>query len=817
MLPNTPRSIASRALPRIHRIAKSSRSTATPNQLSRPGASTAACRSTLLPVASLYPSHVSSRRFASAADASFTSQDPSTHKPLFDKILIANRGEIACRVIRTARKLGVKTVAVYSDVDADALHVQLADEAYCIGPAPSSESYLRMDKIIDVCKRSGAQAVHPGYGFLSENAEFAERLAQDGIVFIGPPASAIVSMGSKSESKNIMSAAGVPVVPGYHGTNQDPAFLQQEATRIGYPVLIKAVHGGGGKGMRIVESAADFVDALASAQREARSAFGNADVLVERFVTRPRHVEVQVFADAHGGCVSLWERDCSVQRRNQKIIEEAPAPGLGEGVRAELSRRAVDAARAVGYVGAGTVEFIFDNETGKFFFMEMNTRLQVEHPVTEMITGLDLVEWQLEVAAGNPLPLAQSAIPLVGHAFEARIYAENPRNNFLPDSGRLLYLSTPTPTHVFAPSFGAAEALPTTSASSAQQEFTPVVNTSAVLTPVVRLEQGFEQNAQIGVFYDPMIAKLVVHGRDRTEALRMLRRALEEYKVVGVATNVEFLRALAGNEAFERAEVETGFIPKHFDELFPPVPEPSHEALAQAALFVVLRDHPAPPSLSSPWGTLASRRFGGDVYDRTVTLHAEDVEPSIVHVKSLPGGLFDITVTTAGAGEHTFRGVKAHLDTPTTLVTTLDGALRRTTIVAQPPPASPSALVTDERLHVFDGARKTMLVLPAPAWVRALGGAAAHGSGGGGGALRAPMPSVVVEVRVHVGERVERGQPVVVLESMKTETVLRAPVGGVVRGVGCVKGEMVEEGRELVDVREEEVEEVGDVDAGASK
>ncbi|KAI0674022.1 carbamoyl-phosphate synthase L chain, ATP binding domain-containing protein [Trametes maxima] len=835
MLPNTPRSFASRALPRIHSLAKTTRSTTALIQLPRAGATAAASRSS---IAFHHTSCVSSRAFATTAgmpstlpfpeivqptalDASFTSLDPSAHKPLFDKILIANRGEIACRVIRTARKLGVKTVAVYSDVDADALHVKLADEAYCIGPAPSSESYLRIDKIIDVCKRSRAQAVHPGYGFLSENAEFAERLAQEGIVFIGPPASAIVSMGSKSESKNIMSAAGVPVVPGYHGTNQDPAFLQQEAERIGYPVLIKAVHGGGGKGMRIVSSAADFADALASAQREARSAFGNADVLVERFVTRPRHVEVQVFADARGGCVSLWERDCSVQRRNQKIIEEAPAPGLGEDVRAELSRRAVDAARAVGYVGAGTVEFILDNETGGFYFMEMNTRLQVEHPVTEMITGLDLVEWQLEVAAGNPLPLAQSAIPLVGHAFEARIYAENPRNNFLPDSGRLLYLSTPTPTHIFAPSFGAAEALPATSASSTEQEFTPVVNTSAVLTPVVRLEQGFEQGAQIGVFYDPMIAKLVVHGRDRTEALRMLRRALEEYKVVGVATNVEFLRALAGNEAFERAEVETGFIPKHFDELFPPVPEPSHEALAQAALFVVLRDHPAPPSLSSPWGTLASRRFGGDVYDRTVTLRATDAdaEPSTVHVKSLPGspGLFDVTVATVG-GERTFRGVQAHLDTPPTLVATLDGALRRTTVVAQPPPASPSALVTDERLHVFDGARKTTLVRPAPAWVRALSdGAAAHGSAGGG-TLRAPMPSVVVEVRVAVGERVERGQPVVVLESMKTETVLRAPVGGVVRGVGCVKGEMVQEGRVLVDVRGEDEPEggQGDLEEGVS-
>ncbi|KAI0328419.1 hypothetical protein GY45DRAFT_1326262 [Cubamyces sp. BRFM 1775] len=803
MLPNTPRSIAVRALPRLGKFSKTARSAAALSHSARVGACTATCRSavplSVHPQPS--PSRISSRGLATAADASFTTLQESAHKPLFDKILIANRGEIACRVIRTARKLGVKTVAVYSEVDANALHVRLADEAYCIGPAPSAESYLRIDKIINVCKRSGAQAVHPGYGFLSENAQFAERLAQEGIVFIGPPASAIVSMGSKSESKNIMSAAGVPVVPGYHGTNQDPDFLQQEATRIGYPVLIKAVHGGGGKGMRIVHSASEFHEALESAQREARKAFGNADVLVEKYIERPRHVEVQVFADKLGGCVSLWERDCSVQRRNQKIIEEAPAPGLSPELRADLSAKAVAAAKAVNYVGAGTVEFIFDNDTHKFYFMEMNTRLQVEHPVTEMITGLDLVEWQLEVAAGNPLPLDQRSIPLVGHAFEARIYAENPRNSFLPDSGQLLYLSTPEPTHIFAPSV--AEHHLASEGSEAGAEFTPVVNTSAALAPVVRLEQGFEQGAQIGVFYDPMIAKLVVHGRDRTEALRMLRTALEEYRVVGVATNVEFLRTLAGNEAFVRAEVETGFIPKHFEELFPPLPEPSHEALAQAALYVVLRDHPTPTS-PSPWSTLTSRRFGGDVYERIVTFQSEDTAapPMTVHVKSLPGGRFDVTTRT-GASERTFSGVEAQLDSPHTIAATLDGALVRTTVVAQLPPAgvpAPSSPNTAERLHVFHGAHKTTLVRPSPNWLLLLGGDVL---GGAKGALRAPMPSVVVEVRVKEGERVEKGQPVVVLESMKTETVLRAPVAGVVRAVGCKKGEMVEEGRELVDVEEE--------------
>ncbi|PSR84466.1 hypothetical protein PHLCEN_2v5424 [Hermanssonia centrifuga] len=664
---------------------------------------------------------------------------------------------------------------------------------------------LRMDKIIDICQRSGAQAVHPGYGFLSENAKFAEELAKQGLVFIGPPAGAIVSMGSKSESKTIMSKAGVPVVPGYHGSNQDPEFLLQQAKDIEFPVLIKAVHGGGGKGMRTVHSASEFNDALESAKREALKSFGNADVLVEKYIVRPRHVEVQVFADTQGGCVSLWERDCSVQRRNQKIIEEAPAPGLSPELRADLSAKAIAAAKAVNYVGAGTVEFIFDNDTNQFYFMEMNTRLQVEHPVTEMITGLDLVEWQLEVAAGNPLPLPQSLIPLVGHAFEARIYAENPRNNFLPDSGPLLYLSTPTPTHTFAPvlssSLSSAEA-------EASSSLARIVDTTTAVEPSLRLEQGFGQGAQIGVFYDPMIAKLVVHGRDRTEALRILRVALEQYKVVGVSTNVEFLRTLAGNKAFIDAEVETGFIPKHFEELFPPIPEPSPEVLAQAALYVVLRDEPVkPPSgPASPWTSLASRRFGGDVYDRLITLQTEDTsaEPITVHVRSLGGGRFDITVR-ASTAESNFKSVPGQLLSPTTLSTSLNAVSLRTTIVAQKPPASvpaSSSPNTMERLHVFHGGHKTTLILPSPKWLLSLGGDVL---GAAKGALKAPMPSVVVEVRVAVGEKVEKGQAVVVLESMKTETVLRAPLAGVVKAVGCKNGEMVEEGRELIDIEADEL------------
>ncbi|KAH9988211.1 carbamoyl-phosphate synthase L chain, ATP binding domain-containing protein [Russula vinacea] len=729
------------------------------------------------------------RRFATASEPLHF----PVRKPHFDKILVANRGEIACRVIRTAKKLGIRTVAVYSEVDADSLHVEMADEAFCIGPAQSSESYLRIDKIIEVCHRSGAQAVHPGYGFLSENANFADQLDKEGITFIGPPASAITSMGSKSESKTIMTNAGVPCIPGYHGTNQDPQHLLSEAQKIGFPVLIKAVHGGGGKGMRTVHSPSSFLDALESAQREALKGFGNATVLVEKFIERPRHVEVQVFADTAGNTVSLWERDCSVQRRNQKIIEEAPAPGLSSELRADLGAKAVAAAKAVNYVGAGTVEFIFDIDTDKFFFMEMNTRLQVEHPVTEMITGLDLVEWQLEVAAWNPLPLSQSEIPMVGHAFEARIYAENPRNDFLPDSGRLLHIAAPAPTHVFAP---------------------PAVASSRAVAPAVRVEQGFGTGAQIGVFYDPMIAKLVVHGADRTEALRALRVALEEYQVVGVTTNIPFLRALASHPAFIGAQVETGFIPKYRDQLLPPLTEPPPELLAQAALFLILRDLQQQPSSTSgvgatmtPWTRLAARRFGGDVHTRTFSLETETGSTASLTILTHPrpaasgGGLiYDITVrqsiNTTEVTTTEFRDVSATLLKQTVLSATIAGALKRATIVPQ---TQVHGAAGAERLHIFSGAHAVTVLLRPPAWAtaeEALGADAR--SAAGRGALRAPMPSLVVEVRVAVGERVEKGQVIVVLESMKTETVLRAPVDGIVKAVGCAKGEMVEEGRELV-------------------
>ncbi|KAF8336845.1 carbamoyl-phosphate synthase L chain, ATP binding domain-containing protein [Cantharellus anzutake] len=713
-------------------------------------------------------------------------------KPLFDKILIANRGEIACRVIRTAKKLGIKTVAVYSEVDSDAMHVHMADEAYCVGPAPSAESYLRMDKVVEIARKSGAQVI-PIYGFLSENAKFAQLLASEGIVFIGPPSSAIMSMGSKSESKEIMTKAGVPCVPGYHGTDQSSSNLLAQAESIGFPVLIKAVLGGGGKGMRIVYSAEEFNQALESAKREAMKSFSDDSVLVEKYIVRPRHIEVQIFGDQFGNVVGLWERDCSVQRRHQKIIEEAPAPGLDEKIRADLIGKAVAAAKAVNYVGAGTVEFIFDNDTSQFYFMEMNTRLQVEHPVTEMITRQDLVQWQLEVASGNPLPLSQSEIPRIGHAFEARIYAENPRNNFLPDVGPLLYLSTPPP------------------------------------SPSLRLEEGFRQGSNIEVFYDPLISKLVAHGRNRTEALRVLGKALEEYHVVGLSTNIEFLRTLASNPNFIAGEVETGFIEKHRDALFPPPAPPTAETLTQAALYVTLKEAFAGASSSgenpSPWSTLQFRRFGGDLSSQEFVFqhetvpgmrgrHAAVTSTSTVQVVAHPATssspqTFDILVkTVSDAGSETMKtaisAVTARITGPNEITTLLNNSKIVTTVVPQaaPNPQVPPSQSNSERLHVFHGGERITLVRPPPSWLSSLaddilGDARSKG-------ITAPMPSVVVDIRVQVGEQVKKGQAVVILESMKTETVLRAEKDGKLKSIACSKGEMVGEGQQLVMFEEED-------------
>jgi 3-methylcrotonyl-CoA carboxylase alpha subunit len=488
---------------------------------------------------------------------------------MFTTLLIANRGEIACRVIRTARRMGIRTVAVYSDADAHALHVAMADEAHRLGPAPARESYLNIPVILEAARASGAQAVHPGYGFLSENAAFAEACAAAGLIFVGPPPGAIRAMGGKSQAKALMAEAGVPLVPGYHGEDQSPATLQAEADAIGYPVLIKASAGGGGKGMRVVENAAAFPAALEGAKREAASSFGDDRVLVEKYLTQPRHIEIQVFADSHGNCLSLFERDCSIQRRHQKVIEEAPAPGMTTAMRTAMGEAAIAAARAVNYVGAGTIEFIAEGE--KFHFMEMNTRLQVEHPVTEAITGLDLVEWQLRVAAGEKLPLTQSQLAITGHAVEVRLYAEDPAAGYLPSVGTLAHLRLPE--HI-------------------------------------RVDAGVRQGDRITPDYDPMIAKLIAHGPDRATALAKLSAALAQTEVVGVQTNLALLRAIATHPGFVGEKFDTGFLARH-PEIAAGDPTLPAMAVAAAALSV-LRDREAAAITQgdphSPWSAQDSWR-----------------------------------------------------------------------------------------------------------------------------------------------------------------------------------------------------------------
>ncbi|TZF87769.1 acetyl-CoA carboxylase biotin carboxylase subunit, partial [Cognatilysobacter lacus] len=499
---------------------------------------------------------------------------------MFQKVLIANRGEIACRVIRTCRALGIRTVAVYSEADADAQHVRQADEAYCIGGPRPQDSYLRGDAIVDVALRSGAQAIHPGYGFLSENADFADAVEAAGIAFIGPPAASMRKMGSKAGAKDLMQAAGVPVVPGYTGDDQDGAVLQREADRIGYPLMIKAAHGGGGKGMRIVRTSPEFAAHLESCQREARNAFGRDRVLLERYIEKPRHIEIQVFADRFGNTIHLFERECSAQRRYQKVLEESPSPFLTPDLRREMGEAAVQAARAIDYVNAGTVEFIVAQD-GSFYFMEINTRLQVEHPVTEMVTGLDLVEWQLRVAFGLPLPLAQDALAQRGHAIEVRLYAEDPDAGFLPGSGRLERLRLPT----------ASEG--------------------------VRVDSGVVEGDTVTIFYDPMIAKLIVHGADRAQALARMRDALARSEIVGPKSNIEFLERLVRHPAVVDGSIDTGYLDRHLDE-FLARPQGEDRLLLAAVTARLIaseraseRCNAASADPTSPWAAHDGWRIGG--------------------------------------------------------------------------------------------------------------------------------------------------------------------------------------------------------------
>lgn len=656
---------------------------------------------------------------------------------MFTKILIANRGEIACRVIATCQRLGIATVAVYSDADRNARHVRLADEAIAIGPAPARESYLRGDAILAAARRTGAQAIHPGYGFLSENAGFAQACAEAGIVFIGPSAAAIRAMGDKSAAKALMQQAGVPLTPGYHGDEQIPEFLRKQADSIGYPVLIKASAGGGGKGMRRVDDSATFTEALASCQREAQSAFGNAHVLVEKYVERPRHIEIQVFGDSHGNVVYLFERDCSVQRRHQKVLEEAPAPGMTPERRAAMGKAAVDAARAVNYVGAGTVEFIAGPD-GDFYFMEMNTRLQVEHPVTECITGTDLVEWQLRVASGEPLPLQQDQLQIRGHALEARLYAEDADRGFLPSTGTLRHLRLPA-------------------------------NTAHV-----RVDAGVEQGDAITPFYDPMIAKLIVWDVDRDAALRRMQQALAECEVVGVTTNAAFLRRLVMTDSFSQAKLDTALIEREQAALAPNDGDSDPALWALAAIAGVATSEAASRDARdphSPWQAQDGWRLGAAAA-RALTLEHRGAQRS---------------VAVQGAGEQW----TVHMDGNTLQGSgRLAGDALRVQIGEQLHRATVIRDGNDLYLFGSEGVQRFTLHDPV---------SEADQSVADAGSLVAPMPGRIVATLVAPGTAVKRGTPLLVLEAMKMEHTLQAPADGTVQGYRVKAGDQVGDGAVLVD------------------
>lgn len=683
---------------------------------------------------------------------------------MFTKILIANRGEIACRVAATARRLGIRTVAVYSEADAQARHVLACDEAVCIGPASPRESYLRADRILEVAKAVGAQAVHPGYGFLSENEGFAQACLEAGIAFIGPPPSAIAAMGSKSAAKALMEQAGVPLVPGYHGDRQEPDFLLAQAQSIGFPVLIKASAGGGGKGMRIVRQAGDFAAALASCQREAQASFGDQHVLVERYVTQPRHIEIQVFADAHGNVIHLGERDCSVQRRHQKVLEEAPAPGMTPELRTQMGAAAVAAAKSVGYVGAGTVEFICEQD-GKFYFMEMNTRLQVEHPVTEAITGLDLVEWQLRVASGQALPLTQGQVTFTGHAIEARICAEQPEAGFLPAIGTLRTMRTP--------------------------------DASAFHVAPVRIDSGVAAGDAISPHYDSMIAKLIVHGADRQQALARMEAALAGLQITGLHHNVAFLRKLVRTDSFSQARLDTALIEREHEALFPPTDDP---ALLQAGLSAASLRWWQDQARSSatdggsdgtdardPW----SRRDGWSLHGaqrhvlRWQRAHAPSGAAPEVHT---------VTLAQARDGKLTLQGTFGEVNL---------GRLQAD--AAQPHRVRTETGLSAEVDRHTDSADTfdafTASGHLALRWLNPLQQAdegPAHA-----GQVTAPMPGKVVALLVNVGDAVKAGQPVVVTEAMKMEHTLTAPRDGHVAELLCRVGDQVPEGAELLRIESE--------------
>ncbi len=658
---------------------------------------------------------------------------------MFTKILIANRGEIACRVASTARRLGIRTVAVYSDADAHARHVQLCDEAVHIGGASPRESYLCADRILAAAQATGAQAVHPGYGFLSENEAFAQACVDAGIAFIGPPPSAIAAMGSKSAAKALMAQAQVPLVPGYHGNNQDPAFLQAQADEIGYPVLIKASAGGGGKGMRLVQQSVDFAAALASCQREAQASFGDAHVLIERYVTRPRHIEIQVFGDYHGHYVHLGERDCSVQRRHQKVLEEAPAPGMTPERRAQMGDAAIAAARSVGYVGAGTVEFICEQD-GRFYFMEMNTRLQVEHPVTEAITGQDLVEWQLRVAAGEPLPLTQDQITFTGHAIEARICAENPAQQFLPATGTLQVLRTPA--------------------------------CSTFSVAPVRIDSGVREGDAITPHYDSMIAKLIVHGESRAAALARLDTALSELHIIGLSHNVSFLRRVAATASFAQADLDTALIEREHSALFEAPGLRIEHAVAGALLR--LQADEQHHAHRDPWSRTDHWRLHGDAR-RLVKLHIDGQTLAVT-----------LDIQRDGSWQLSWDAV-----------TVCVRPLSRTDRGGEQFEAD----VQGQRLRLSvyrHGDELDVFTPQAHARVQHVDPLRQVDERASGGRLTALMPGKVVAMLVSEGQQVKQGDALAVTEAMKMEHTLTAPHDGVVSAILCAVGDQLAEGVELL-------------------
>ncbi len=661
---------------------------------------------------------------------------------MFKRILIANRGEIACRIMRTAKRLGIQAVAVYSDADANSKHVALADEAYRLGPAPAAESYLLAEKIIAACKTSGAEAVHPGYGFLSENPDFVEAVEAANLTFIGPPASAIRDMGLKDTAKKLMEKAGVPVVPGYHGSKQDKEFLSQKADEIGYPVLIKARAGGGGKGMRRIDAPQDFEAALESAQREGKASFGDDRVLIEKYLTKPRHIEIQIFADGHGNVIHLFERDCSLQRRHQKVIEEAPAPDMPEEIRKEMGAAAVRAAKSIGYEGAGTVEFIADVSEGlkleRFYFMEMNTRLQVEHPVTEYITGQDLVEWQLRVSAGERLPALQEDLMIDGWAFEARIYGEDVAKGFLPATGRITHLSLP----------------------DEERD--------------VRVDSGVQQGDEITPYYDPMIAKLIVHGPTREAALNKLNSALAESFVAGSVTNVTFLRTLTEHPDFKAGNVDTGLIDRNLKNLISEQ-NPSQEALAVGALAALGLTKPRRGT--DPWDSLATWRLWSDAKHYAHLRWREEFID--LYIVSKGSGIFEVTSSQGKIQltilEQQENGVRLDLGTRITSAITVEG---RNSITVFIDGKSYDFELPDKLTELEDDTVQDDQLIT-------------------------PMPGLIKLVQTKAGAKVSKGDVLIILEAMKMEHSLAAPRDGKIAQLHVSEGDQIEDGTVLLIMEKE--------------